>query len=163
MSGANNPFWGRHHTEETKAGLAAMQAPKKARRYGPGKGGFKHTQEARAAISAAVREDWRLNRDKRMAAVEKASKTQRANNISEGPRYRLVFTETQRANWLDKQCLWCDATEDLVLDHVVAVMCGGVNRQSNAQTLCRRCNLWKVKYVDRPMLLATLDARGASN
>lgn len=161
MSGGNNPFWGRNHSDEMRASLSEMKKTKKVRRYGPLKGGFNHTPEAKAAISASLREQWRVNRDKRMAAVEKGAITQRAMNISGELRYRLAFTPVQRREWADCKCAWCDATDDLVLDHIIPVMAGGDNRRANAQTLCRKCNLWKVKHVDRPYVLAKLDSQGA--
>lgn len=138
-----------------------MKIPKK-RKYGPDKGSFTHTPKARAAISEAMKRDWVVNRDKRLAMCRKGGEKQKANTANDTPRYRVVFTPMQRREWKDSQCAWCDATEDLVLDHIIPVMAGGVNRKANAQTLCRRCNTWKMRYVDRPMTLATLDARGAS-
>lgn len=158
MSGANNPFWGRNHSEEMRSRLSDMKTPKKAR--GPAKGSFTHTPEAKAAISASLREQWRLNRDKRLEAVAKATETQRSNRLTDEPRYRAQFTPLQRAEWTGNVCAWCDATDDLVLDHIIPVMAGGKNRRANAQTLCRRCNIWKVKHVDRPYVLAVLDDRG---
>lgn len=70
------------------------------------------------------------------------------------PRYRRNFTALQRKEWTGKSCIWCSSEESLVLDHVVPVMCGGKNEKQNAQTLCQPCNLWKMVYVDRPMMLA---------
>lgn len=163
MTGAGNPFWGANHSEETKAQLSALKNSKPPRRYGPPKGGFAHTPEARAAISASLREQWRTNRDKRLAAIAKATETQIANRLNKQPRYRVNFTSVQREEWSDTKCAWCDATDDLVLDHIIPVMAGGLNRRANAQTLCRKCNLWKMRYVDKPFLLATLDSKGAGS
>ena len=166
MQGSNNPFWGKNHTDATRAELKKMRNSKPSRpygtrKYGPAKGGFKHTPQARAAIAADLRQQWRVNRDKRMAAVAKAVETRRTNKLNEEPRYRLQFTPWQRQEWTAKQCAWCDATDDLVLDHIIPVMAGGTNRRANAQTLCRTCNLWKMRYVDRPLLLSMLDNKGA--
>ncbi len=162
MSGPNNPFWGQHHSEETKAELSKLQAPIRSRR-GPRKGTFEHTPKAKAAISASLREQWVVNRDARFAAAQKARATQLAKRLNTEPRHRLAFTPMQKREWKQPQCAWCNATEDLVLDHVVPVVAGGANRRANAQTLCQRCNIWKATYVDRPFLMAILDARGASS
>lgn len=165
--GANNAFWGKNHSEHTREHLKVMRKsrpprPPGAAKYGPLKGTYKASAEAREKLSAAMRADWAKNRDKRLAACAKASETHQMKRLSDGPRYRVQFTPMQRRDWADAACKWCDATEDLVLDHILPVMAGGTNRKSNAQTLCRRCNLWKVRYVDRPLLLAMLDAKGAN-
>jgi 5-methylcytosine-specific restriction endonuclease McrA len=166
--GANNAFWGKNHSPETKALLKVtrkarkpIERPPGANRFGPLKGAYKNSPEARAKISAAVKEDWRKNRDKRLAACAKAGETQRMNRINPEPRYRLHFTPMQRRDWIEGSCKWCDATDDLVLDHILPVMAGGGNKRSNCQTLCRKCNLWKMRYIDRPLVLAILDSKGA--
>ncbi len=41
------------------------------------------------------------------------------------------------------KCLKCGATENLTIDHTVAVCRGGGNEFSNLQTLCRSCNSGK--------------------
>lgn len=74
------------------------------------------------------------------------------------PRYRRNFTEVQRREWLADKCFYCEATEELVLDHIIPVMSGGKRTRANAQTLCGPCNRWKVKFVDKPYHLATLDS-----
>lgn len=162
--GANNAFWGKNHDIEMRAKLKTIRNSRPprsptAKRMGPSQGTFEHTPEARAKIAAALREQWRTNRDKRMAAVAKASITRLGANTE--PRYRLQFTPMQRREWTEDKCAWCDSVEDLVLDHILPVMAGGTNRRANAQTLCRKCNLWKMRYVDRPLLLAILDNKGA--
>ncbi len=120
MRGGNNPFWGKDHTPETRALIAAS----KQARTPPHKR-HKHPR-------------------------------QRVQKPREKQRYRYCFTGWQRKNWTDKECLWCGSTDDLVLDHIISVMCGGINERKNAQTLCMPCNRWKLKYVDRPLFLAGL-------
>lgn len=165
--GANNAFWGKNHSPEMRAELKKKRnsrppRPPGAKRYGPLKGSYVATAEARAKISVRLKEDWRKNRDKRLAMVAKASETRRlSSHLQGGPRHRLQFTPMQRREWTADECAWCDAKDDLVLDHIFPVMAGGSNRRTNAQTLCRRCNLWKMRYVDRPLVLAILDSKGA--
>ena len=38
------------------------------------------------------------------------------------------------------RCLYCGAQDGLEIDHVVPIVWGGDDRESNLQTLCRRCN-----------------------
>ena len=158
MSGANNPFWGKSHSPETLARIEASKRarPSPQRKGGPPKG-YKHTPEARAQMSAALRKRWAENRDKQLAAMRRDPKPR------EEQRYRRQFTPVQREEWADTKCRWCDATEDLVLDHIIPVMAGGINERRNAQTLCRSCNIWKMAHVDRPLFLAGLGSQGGQN
>ncbi len=151
FSGSNNPAWGRIPTAENRQ--AVSQSNK--RRTGPPRG-YKHTAEARAKITAALRERWRVNRDKMIAALTKPPKP-RAEM-----RYRKDFTPYQRKTWKDTKCLWCDSADCLVLDHVIPIVAGGLNIRGNAQTLCQTCNLWKMVYVDRPYHFALLASKAAS-
>lgn len=155
MRGANNPFWGKSHSAETLAKLAnnPTAKPPGAKRTGPPKG-YRHTLEAKAKMSAALRERWRLNRD------EMLSRFPRTERPREELRYRRNFTPWQRENWKEPNCKWCNSTEGLILDHIIPVMCGGEGVRENAQTLCQPCNMWKMTYVDRPLLLAGLVNRG---
>jgi hypothetical protein len=164
--GENNAFWGKNHCEEVKVLIKERRRsrpprPPGAAKYGPLKGTYDASAEARAKISAALKADWANNRDRRLAACAKAGETQRMKQLMDGPRYRVQFTPMQRRDWADDHCAWCDAKDDLVLDHILPVMAGGDNRRANAQTLCRRCNLWKMRYIDRPLVLAILDRKGA--
>lgn len=61
------------------------------------------------------------------------------------------FTQAQRREWIGTHCVWCGATENLVLDHVIPVCAGGQSVKENAQTLCGPCNNWKAMTMDRPM------------
>lgn len=158
--GANNPFWGKEHTEETKAKIdaAIKSRPVPKRKGGPPKG-YKHTPEARALMSAAVKERWRTQRDKMLSALPRGEEHM-YRKMNYEPRYRSNFSPAQRREWGGEKCLWCDATEDLVLDHIIPVMAGGKSVKENAQTLCQPCNLWKMWNVDRPLRLAGLGSQG---
>jgi hypothetical protein len=59
----------------------------------------------------------------------------------------------------DKKCLWCEALDDLTLDHVIPIAKGGKHDISNAQVLCRKCNSKKnTKIIDfRPFGNAILE------
>jgi 5-methylcytosine-specific restriction endonuclease McrA len=145
FSGSNNPAWGRIPTDDNRE--AVSQSNKK--RTGPPKG-YKHTLEARAKMSEAVRMRWRDRRDFMIASLTKPPKPRSEM------RYRKDFTPWQRQDWKSSACLWCAATDDLVLDHIIPVVAGGLNIKGNAQTLCQPCNLWKMVYVDHPYYLAKL-------
>lgn len=61
------------------------------------------------------------------------------------------FTPAQRRRWISDKCKRCGATDNLTLDHILAVVNGGKSIKSNAQTLCGPCNNWKVKHIDKPL------------
>lgn len=49
----------------------------------------------------------------------------------------------------EHKCLCCGSTEDLTLDHVIPLVCGGSNTIENSQPLCRSCNSKKgTKTID---------------
>lgn len=50
------------------------------------------------------------------------------------------FSKKQRNILLDFKRAFCGATDNLELDHIVPIFAGGTNADSNAQTLCRKCN-----------------------
>jgi 5-methylcytosine-specific restriction endonuclease McrA len=152
MSGENNPFWGQDHSQEVKDRI------RRSNRSRPQKGGFrkghKPSAETRALKSAEMLARWRTNRDLMLSY-----QTRQPERPREELRYRRNFTQVQKELWPEKECRWCKATENLVLDHIVPVMCGGKNERTNAQTLCRPCNIWKMVYVDRPLFLAGLGSQ----
>lgn len=91
-------------------------------------------------ISAYSRSLWKLEpRDKDSVAKPRAQRKYRKFN----------FTAKQRAAWLGTECAFCGTTENLCLDHILAVCRGGKNTADNAQTLCQPCNNWKCKTIDR--------------
>lgn len=95
-----------------------------------------------ACVSAYGRYLWGLSpRDPETVALPRSQRKYRATN----------FTASQRTKWIDDKCAFCGTTDNLTLDHTVAVCCGGTSTQDNAQTLCGACNNWKAKYVDRPL------------
>lgn len=59
---------------------------------------------------------------------------------------RPAIPEAVRALVLQRdghRCVWCGATEQLEIDHVVPYCEGGPGHPSNLQTLCKPCNLRK--------------------
>lgn len=157
--GANNHFWGRTHSPETVAKInASIKARPTPRRKGGPPKGWSQTPEQRALMSAALKERWRLNRDKMLAALPRGE-DHHLRRTNYEPRYRSNFSAAQRREWTGKACLWCTAIDDLVLDHIIPVVAGGQAVKANAQTLCRPCNLWKMWNVDRPLSLAGLGSQ----
>lgn len=158
MSGAGNPFWGKGHSEETRRLIAAS---KRARGYskkpGPPKG-YKHTAEAREKITQALKVRWVEKRDV-MMRNHCRGENHPLHKLQSERRHRKNFTPMQRREWKAEKCAWCDSVDDLVLDHIIPVMAGGTNAKSNCQTLCRTCNIWKMRYVDLPYYLATLGSK----
>ncbi len=151
FSGSNNPAWGRIPTVVQRD---AVSLANKAR-TGPPKG-YKHTPEARAKMSEALRRRWLTNRDAMIAAITPPPKPR------EQMRYRRDFTPYQRKTWKASECRWCGTTQQLVLDHIIPIVAHGLNIRGNAQTLCQPCNLWKMVYVDRPYHLSLLASKAAS-
>jgi 5-methylcytosine-specific restriction endonuclease McrA len=69
-----------------------------------------------------------------------------------GKRGNTTFTKYQRINLIADKCLHCGSTEKLELDHITPWFAGGDQADSNAQTLCKKCNNAKhrddlVKYT----------------
>lgn len=150
FSGPNNPAWGRIPTEENRQAVSNSNK----RRSGPPKG-WKPTPEHRAAVSAALKDMWLNHRDKMIAAITKPK-------TMADPRHRREFTPYQKSVWKADFCAWCGTTDGLELDHIIPIVVGGLNIKENSQTLCRKCNLWKMAYVDRPMRIAMLASKAAS-
>ena len=149
--GENNPFWGKIHNEATKERLRISRKSRPAHKN-KGPKGYKHTPEARAKITAALKQRWLENRDKMLKSLSHLKRDFRA----ETARYRKNFTPYQRKAWKKDSCAWCNSKSKLILDHIIPVMCGGGNLIDNAQTLCQPCNLWKMAHVDRPLFKAGL-------
>jgi 5-methylcytosine-specific restriction endonuclease McrA len=152
--GEGNHYWGKKHTPETRATISAAVRANPSVGTGPKKG-YKHTPEARAKMTAALTERWRLKRQSMMEFCS-SGQNQPYKDIVNEPRYRFIFTKTQKREWTEAICSWCPAVSDLVLDHIIPVICGGINIKANAQTLCQDCNRWKMKHVDRPLYHAIL-------
>ncbi len=155
--GKGNHFFGRHHTVETRKQLSEYFLANPSKGTGPKKGEFRHTEEAKAKMSAALRERWRTNRDEMLSYIRRGLNTP-YDAINPKPRWKVCFTRKQKREWVDGKCVYCGSTEQLILDHILPVICGGINIRSNAQTLCAICNRWKMRYVDRPLYFAVLAA-----
>lgn len=157
VQGENNAFWGKIHDEATKARIReTRRANPSKKKTGPPKGS-KHTPEAREKISAALRQRWATNRDGMLASLAHL----KLQKPREELRYRRNFTDLQRREWKESCCAWCKATDNLVLDHIIPVMCEGENERRNCQTLCQPCNMWKMIYVDRALFKAGLGEKRA--
>lgn len=58
-------------------------------------------------------------------------------------RRRRVWTDDERRFILDRdgwQCVYCGATDELQIDHIVPFSRGGACSVANSQTLCGPCN-----------------------
>ena len=150
-SGENNPFFGRKHSPEVIAKIAEKIRANPPKGTGPKKGVFKHTPEARAKMSAFQRERWRTQRADMLSWNRRVGQNARHDAINNEPRHKFIFTDVQKREWLGTCCAWCSSVDELVIDHILPVICGGMNIRENAQTLCGDCNRWKMKYVDRPL------------
>lgn len=159
MAGENNPFWGMIHSPEVREKIrTGRRANPPKTKTGP-KPGWGHTPEVRAAMSLHMKTRWAENRDKMVAALPRGEEHHQ-KNLNPDPRYRSQFTPFQRREWKGPACVWCGATEELVLDHVIPVAAGGTSQRTNAQTLCQPCNLWKMVHLDRAIVQAILGSEG---
>lgn len=61
-----------------------------------------------------------------------------------------TWSPEQRNTWKDTACVRCGAAENLELDHIVPTSRGGKNERSNAQTLCKSCNIRKFQCEELP-------------
>jgi hypothetical protein len=159
MRGERNPFWGKNHSPEVREKMKAARRANPPRNRRGGRPPEQFTREERAKMSARMKERWRLNRDKMIAALPKGA-DHPYHKLQTERRHRKNFSRVQRREWTGSQCIWCESTEKLGLDHIIPVMAGGRAEKTNAQTLCHPCNLWKMRYVDLPFYLATLGSQG---
>lgn len=154
-TGEGNSFYGKKHGPEVRARISAAVRANPPKGTGPKKGIFRHTPEAKHKMSEALRRRWQQKRAD-MLSYAKSGLNTPFDAFKTEPRWRLNFTRTQKRDWIGTECAFCFAKEDLVLDHIIPVICGGINEKSNSQTLCQNCNRWKMKYVDRPLYAALL-------
>jgi 5-methylcytosine-specific restriction endonuclease McrA len=158
MKGDSNPFWGKAHTSETKAKIASVKTGKPSGAKGITKRPL--TLQEKKLRSEAMKLEWAKNRDRRLECLTRGD-DHHWKKPHEEIRHRLRFTEFQRREWTAKSCMWCDSTENLILDHIMPIAAGGKCVQENAQTLCQPCNLWKMWYVDRPLAVYAKATSGA--
>jgi hypothetical protein len=160
MSGKNNPFWNKSHSEKTRKKISDSRKGKQIGNQHAK--GYAHSEEAKKKISEASKEMWKKNRDKMIASLPRGE-----DHIFHKPpeerRYRKEFTPYQRREWKDDHCAYCGTTKNLVLDHIIPVFDGGTNIKENAQTLCQGCNIWKVYLIDLPRRNAKLAIDGGQS
>ena len=56
--------------------------------------------------------------------------------------YANLYCRDVRKRLISKnsKCANCGNTENLQIDHIISVSCGGKNQHSNIQILCSKCN-----------------------
>lgn len=154
-SGPDNPQFGKVRTPEEREHLRQMNLGKQ--RGNQHAKGYRHTADARARISAAMKALW----EKRLEAPEQFPSFPMLPERSQGIRGQITrgrWTSKQRREWKDPCCAFCGSTEQLQLDHIIPVFLGGKNTRDNCQTLCEPCNHWKHEHIDRPQYQAFLQA-----
>jgi 5-methylcytosine-specific restriction enzyme A len=62
------------------------------------------------------------------------------------------FQKAQRNRLLKESCEWCGSKDNLQLDHIIPVSAGGDSDDSNAQTLCVKCNNKKRITIDMELM-----------
>lgn len=59
----------------------------------------------------------------------------------------------------DDKCILCGSSDNLSVDHIVPISKGGVDRISNKQTLCRKCNSSKHNKLTFPVSMDNICER----
>lgn len=158
--GEQNPFWGKTHSEETKEKVSKSRKGKCIGNQNAK--GYKHSNDARKKISNASQLMWKENRDKMINSLPRGEKHIFHKN-PEIRRHRKHFTPLEHREWIGDKCAYCGTTKKLELDHIIPIFDGGTNDKSNAQTLCRSCNVWKVYAIDLPRYNARLGSQGGQS
>lgn len=156
--GPNATFWGRRHSDSTRQRISLSRTGKGLKNKHAK--GYRHTDAARERIAEASRRMWQEQRDKMLASLPRGAFHPAYKPYDERRYQELKFTECQRREWLETMCAYCGHTEDLELDHIIPLFDGGANIRENAQTLCRGCNIWKIRNVDLPRYLAAKALQG---
>lgn len=159
--GERNPFWGKNHTEDSKAKMSESLVKLGGERL---KGIKKKpmSPESRLSRSVAMKLQWKENREARMAALPRGEDHHWQKPPQER-RHRHHFSPWQRNEWKGDKCIWCDSTDNLVLDHILPIAAGGPTIRENSQTLCQPCNLWKMWFVDRPLSIVVKATSGGQS
>ena len=119
LNGENNPMYGKHHTEETKASISAKLSGENSPMYGkpPANKGVPHTEEEKAKISAANKgennpfygkhhtaESIEKNRQAHLGkhhsdeSREKMSESHKRENLSDETRNKMSSSHTGEKN-----------------------------------------------------------------
>ncbi|MDE2015955.1 MAG: HNH endonuclease [Patescibacteria group bacterium] len=72
------------------------------------------------------------------------------------------FLKSQVKRLLKSSCGWCGVKKNLQLDHIIPICAGGGSEDSNAQTLCVKCNNRKRDTIDME-LMKSYRTRGTSD
>lgn len=65
-------------------------------------------------------------------------KRKEASRYIQNPKVREIILRKYNS-----KCVWCGATDNLTIDHILPVKLGGSNDEKNLQVLCRSCNSCK--------------------
>jgi NUMOD3 motif/HNH endonuclease len=158
--GEGNPFWGKTHSMETRQKVSYSR---KGKALGNTNGkGFRHTPETREAMRARMKRVWQEQRQKMLDRLPRGEQ-HHMHKLPIERRYRNHFTHTEKREWKESACRWCGATDNLTLAPIIPIFMGGQRHRENAQTLCLRCNQWKLWHVDVPQWHSLQAAQAATN
>lgn len=101
-----------------------------------------------------INKEYAKNHPEQMRVYKKKWKSQNKEKVLADTRNRRarirwnggILTEKDWKEVLDmygEKCLKCGSPDNIEVDHVIPVSCGGVNDKTNVQPLCRSCNAKK--------------------
>jgi 5-methylcytosine-specific restriction endonuclease McrA len=81
--------------------------------------------------------------------VRKAQKAKRRALLIKLDKHFTAQEWKEILNKYENKCLCCGSTENITVDHIIPLSCGGTNIKDNLQPLCLTCNIRKhTKTID---------------
>ena len=94
---------------------------------------------------AAYDQEWRDNNPDYQLSYQRANKDKMAANASRRRAQKKgngVFTISNKfmKNLYNSPCVYCGASEEIEVDHLIPIVKGGRHSEGNLQPLCKACN-----------------------
>jgi 5-methylcytosine-specific restriction endonuclease McrA len=110
-------------------------------------------QTHKVAISEKARERYEAHKEEILARHSDYKKSPRGKEVSrKGSHKRRAIergVESDGIHYeLEDKCVVCYSTEDLTVDHMVAIANGGTDTIDNKTTMCKSCNSSKGNHID---------------
>ncbi|MBQ5923219.1 MAG: HNH endonuclease [Alistipes sp.] len=103
-------------------------------------------EEEKAEIAAKIKEKHRRHQLEKLVRQELIDSGELFGEQHKRPQIpREVVDAVYRRD--GGRCVYCGATENLHLDHIIPFSCGGATSVENLQLLCQKCNLEKSNKI----------------